>query len=131
MEERRPLEDRVRGIVDEPPGLFISRLGEAVEATDEEPEAAMFDDDATLKKPYPAVFLSMAWKPTAVCVAGSYFTTYSDELDGVLEAFPRISEPEASLLVDLLSKVLHIRFGDAPQGGRVGYAPLVSSTYGV
>lgn len=56
----------------------------------------------------------MVWKPTAVCVAGTYITAYSDETDGMLEAFPRISEPEASLLVDLLSKVFTYDPGDAP-----------------
>ncbi|KAI2614925.1 kinase-like protein [Hypoxylon sp. NC1633] len=105
FEEKRPLEDRVRGIVDEPPGLFINGLGEAVEATDDEPDAAIFDGDAILREPYAAAFRSMTWKPTAVCVAGSHFTAYSDETDDMLEAFPRISEPEASLLFDLLSKV--------------------------
>ncbi|OIW27648.1 kinase-like protein [Coniochaeta ligniaria NRRL 30616] len=105
LEETRPLADRVRGIVDEPPGLFINRLGEEVDAVDEEPEGAMFEDDAALGEPYPAAFRSMVWKPTAVCVAGSYFTAYSDETDGILEAFPRISEPEAALLGDLLSKI--------------------------
>ncbi|KAJ9155232.1 Kinase-like protein [Pleurostoma richardsiae] len=105
LEEARPLEDRVRGIVDEPPSLFINQSGEAVKATDEEPEAAMFDDDAALREPYPAALSSMVWKPTAVCVAGTYFTAYSDEMDGIFEVFPRISQTEASLLVDLLSKV--------------------------
>lgn len=103
--ETRPLEERVRGIVDEPPGLFINRLGEAVDAADEEPEPAMFDDDAVLREPYSAALSSMIWKPTAVCVAGTYFTSYPDEEDGILDPFPRISEPEASLLVDLLSKI--------------------------
>ncbi|KAI2785551.1 kinase-like protein [Daldinia loculata] len=105
LEETRPLEDRVPGIIDEPPGLFIDRLGEAVNATDEKPGAAMFDDDAALREPYSPALSSIVWKPTAVCVAGTYFIAYSDELDGILEAFPRISELEASLLVDLLSKV--------------------------
>jgi hypothetical protein len=70
-----------------------------------EPEADMFDDDAVLREPYPAALSSMLWKPTAVCVAGTYFTAYSDESQRMLEAFPKISEPEASLLVDLLTKV--------------------------
>ncbi|KAI0845058.1 kinase-like protein [Daldinia vernicosa] len=105
LEETRPLEDRVRGIIDEPPGLFINRLGEAINPTDEKPGAAMFDDDAALREPYSPALSSIVWKPTAVCVAGTYFIAYSDELDGILEAFPRISELEASLLVDLLSKV--------------------------
>jgi serine/threonine-protein kinase SRPK3 len=105
LEETRPLENRIRDIVDEPSGLFISGQGDALRAVDGEPEAAMFDDDAALRVPYPAALSSMVWKPTAVCVDGAYFTAYSDNTDGMLEAFPRISESEASLLADLLSKV--------------------------
>jgi serine/threonine protein kinase len=45
------------------------------------------------------------WKPTAVCVSGVYLTEYSDKMDDVFEAFPRISESETSLLVNLLSMV--------------------------
>ncbi|KAH8903709.1 kinase-like protein [Coniochaeta sp. PMI_546] len=105
LEEARPLEERIRAIVDEPPSLFIDHLGEAVKATDMEPENALFEDDAALREPFPASLSSLLWKPTAVCVAGTYFTAYSDEMNGMLGAFPRISEPEASLLADLLSKV--------------------------
>lgn len=104
LEETQPLENRVRAIVDEPPGLFINGQGEALDAVVEEPEAPMFDGDAALRVPYPAALSSMLWKPTAVCVDGAYFTAYSDETDDMLEAFPRISESETSLLVDLLSK---------------------------
>lgn len=107
LEETRSLENRVRGIIDEPVSLFINGYGKAVGAMDidEEPEAVMFEDDAALRVPYPAALSSMVWKPTAVCVGGAYFTAYSDETDRMLEAFPRISKPEVSLLVDLLSKV--------------------------
>jgi len=47
----------------------------------------------------------MVWKPTAVCVGGSYFAACSDETDDMLKAFPSISESKASLLIDFLSKV--------------------------
>ena len=106
MEETRPLKDRVGGIIDEPPSLFISSQGEAVEAIDtsmdDGPETVTFD--AEFRVPYPATIDSMVWKPTAVCVEGGYFAAYSDETDEMLKAFPRISGSEALLLVDLLFK---------------------------
>ncbi|RYP40341.1 hypothetical protein DL768_010646 [Monosporascus sp. mg162] len=107
LEEAQPLDDRVRTIVDEPAGLFINGRDEALEAVDmdEEPAPAMFDNDAALRVPYPAALGSMVWKPTAICIDGSYFTAHSDETYGMLEAFPRIAESEASLLVDLPSKI--------------------------
>ncbi|RYP90065.1 hypothetical protein DL770_003804 [Monosporascus sp. CRB-9-2] len=107
LEETQPLDDRVGAIVGEPAGLFINGRGEALEAVDMdgEPEPAMFDDDAALRVPYPAALGSVVWKPTAICIDGSYFTAYSDETYGMLEAFPRIAESEALLLVDLLSKI--------------------------
>lgn len=102
LEEMRPLEDRVQAIVNEPPSLFIN---EALDAAVEEPEAAMFDDDAALRVPYADALSSMLWRPTAVCVDGDYFARYSDETVDMLKAFPRISGSEAALLVDLLSKI--------------------------
>jgi serine/threonine-protein kinase SRPK3 len=104
LEETRPLKDRVGGIMDEPPSLFINNQGEAVEAIDtsmdDGPEMVTFDEEFRI--PYPATIDSMMWKPTAVCVEGGYFAAYSDETDEMLKAFPRISESEAALLVDLL-----------------------------
>ncbi|KAI0818435.1 kinase-like protein [Xylaria sp. FL0064] len=107
LDEMQPLDDRVRAIVDEPASLFINGRGEALDTMDMdgEPEAAMFDDDAALRVPYPAALGSMVWKPTAICFDGGYSTAYSDETDSMLKAFPRIAESEASLLVDLLSKI--------------------------
>ncbi len=107
LEETQPLEDRVLGIIDEPTGRFINAQGEAVEVTDAEMEksrrAVMFGVEFTV--PYPAAVRSMVWKPTAVCVDGGFFVAYSDETGQMLEASPRISKPEASLLADLLSKI--------------------------
>ncbi|KAK4161589.1 kinase-like domain-containing protein [Cladorrhinum sp. PSN259] len=106
LKETRPLKDRVGGIIDEPPSLFISSQGEAVEAIDtsmdDGPETVMFDKE--FRVPYPATMESMVWKPTTVCVEGGYFAAYSDETDEMIKSFPRISGSEALLLVDLLSK---------------------------
>lgn len=107
LEETRPLKDRVGGIIDEPPSLFISSQGEVVEAIDismiNGPGTGIFDPD--FRVPYPATINSMVWRPTAVCVEGAYFDSYSDETDEMLKAFPRISGCEALLLVDLLFKI--------------------------
>ena len=107
LEEIRSLEDRVGGIIDEPPSLFISCQGEAVEAIDTsmEAEPGTVAFDLELRDPYPAWIGSMVWRPTAVCVEGGYFTAYSDETDAMLKAFPSISGSEALLLVDLLFNI--------------------------
>ncbi|KAJ3544706.1 hypothetical protein NM208_g2910 [Fusarium decemcellulare] len=105
LDETRPLKDRVHAIFDEPPSLFISREGEAVEIPDEEVDGVLFDDDAAMRVPYSPAFSSMVWRPTAVCVAGTYMAGYTEETDGILEAFPRIPEREEELLLDLLSKI--------------------------
>ena len=110
LKEKRPLKDRVAGIIDEPPSLFISSQGEAVEAILDD---AIVEDgdgrgtvtfDEEFAVPYPAPIASMVWKPTAICVEGDYFAAYSDETDEMLKAFPRISGSEALLLADLLFK---------------------------
>ncbi len=117
LNESRPLESRVRGIVDELAGL-VARNGSssgggspsepAEMAADGESEpVAMFEDEAgaALRVPYPAALRSRLWKPTAVYVDGEYVADYSEETDRLLEAFPRIDESEAPLLLDFLSRV--------------------------
>ena len=95
----------MRGIVDEPPSLFIDQQGITVESTAFETDPASFDDEANFRIPYPSSLKIMVWKPTAVSVSRHYITSYSDDTDKMLNAFPNISEPELSLLVDLLSKI--------------------------
>ncbi|KAM5341999.1 hypothetical protein ACJ41O_015030 [Fusarium nematophilum] len=106
LDETRSLEDRVRAIIDEPPSLFINKQGEA-EKLDEEPAPARFEDEAAMRVPYSPALSSMAWKPTAVCIAGGYFIGYSEDMetDEMLEAFPKISDGEVKMLVDLLPKM--------------------------
>lgn len=110
-EDTRPLEDRVRAIVDEPPDLFINSHvhDETIEGDmgNGESKVEIFEDpnDLALRMPYSAALGGMVWKPTAVCVQGVYFTAYSEETERMLEAFPRISESEKEVLVDLLSKI--------------------------
>lgn len=105
LEERRPLEDRLREIFDEPPSLFIDQQGNIVEPTAVEPDPTDFADEAAFRVPYPSSLKSLMWKPTAISVAGHYIAWYSEETDELLKAFPKISEPELSFLMDLLSKM--------------------------
>jgi serine/threonine-protein kinase SRPK3 len=106
LKETRPWEDRVRGIVDELPSLFLSSQGEAVRAIDSsrEEEAETVTFDVELSVPYPTSIASIAWRPTAVSVEGRYFAGLLDETDEMLKAFTSMSESEAVLLVDLLFK---------------------------
>lgn len=105
LEKTKPLAGRIRAIFDKPPSLYINDAGEALEAADVETEAAMFEDWAALREPYPSSLASKLWKPTAVCADGLYMTAYSDETDHALKAFPRIRDAEATLLLDLLRKI--------------------------
>lgn len=58
-----------------------------------------------MQVPYPPAFDEMVWKPTAVCINGGYIVEYSDETEEMLAAFPRISEQESTLLLDLLQRI--------------------------
>ena len=47
----------------------------------------------------------MVWNPRAIKVDNVYLSGYNDERVGLLEVLPKISEHEAALLYDLLSKI--------------------------
>ncbi|CZR62592.1 uncharacterized protein PAC_12489 [Phialocephala subalpina] len=55
---------------------------------------------------YPQCFSDIVWKPTATKIDNTYLHGYDDETDALLEAMPKISENEATLLYDLLSKII-------------------------
>ncbi|KJZ72113.1 hypothetical protein HIM_08486 [Hirsutella minnesotensis 3608] len=57
-------------------------------------------------QPFPRCFSNMVWNPRAIKVHDAYLSGYNDEWDMLLEALPKISEHEATLLYDLLSKIL-------------------------
>ncbi len=102
------MEDRVRTIFDSPASQFIGTHPgtEPCPGTgDDGQEFVVFEDDAALAEPYLDAFKQIVWKPTAICVNGDYMTAYSEETDSILQSFPTISESEAPLLVDLLSKI--------------------------
>lgn len=92
-------------MLDEPPSLYMNSRGEP-EAPAEDPAPLLVPEDAPLRVPYPAAYGSMIWKPTAVCIDGDYHVSYGDEMEEAFRgAFPRISDDEASLLLDLLSRI--------------------------
>lgn len=47
----------------------------------------------------------MLWKPIAVRVDGTYYIFYEDEMSPFWGAFPLITNDEAELLGDLLSRI--------------------------
>ncbi|KAG9228373.1 hypothetical protein BJ875DRAFT_500784 [Amylocarpus encephaloides] len=68
-----------------------------------QPEHQVWREDEN--KPYPQCFSDTVWKPTATKIDDTYLHGYDDETDALLEAMPKISENEAALLYDLLSKI--------------------------
>lgn len=105
----RPLEGRVRDIFDEPAGLFLSAGGVVVppplDGSHLEGESWFGPRDLALREAFPAPLRSKLWRATAVCFGGKYFFAYSDETTEMLKAFPKISEREGDLLLDLLRKI--------------------------
>ncbi|KZZ99100.1 Protein kinase-like domain protein [Moelleriella libera RCEF 2490] len=57
-------------------------------------------------RPFPSHFSHMVWNPSAIKVDNTYLTGYDDEWECVLKALPKIRKDEATLLYDLLSKIL-------------------------
>jgi serine/threonine protein kinase len=57
-------------------------------------------------RPYPPSFLDMFWKPSVIRIDNVFLHGYDDETDELPEATPKISKHEATLLYDLLSKIL-------------------------
>lgn len=102
---RRPLQERIYSLLDEPPSLYIDSCGEP-EIPTEDPAPPHLPDHGPMRVPYAVAYRSMIWKPTAVCIDGDYHTSYSDEMEDAFRgAFPRIRVEEASLLLDLLSRI--------------------------
>lgn len=101
--EPRPLKQRVAEIWDAPPAVSINGKGEA-QVMPVELAACWDPDDLLLRAPFSESFDSMIWRPTAICVDGGFIRYYGDETEELLKSFPKISEEEASLFLDLLSK---------------------------
>lgn len=94
-ENERPLKDLVYKIWDQPKN--------GVKTNTVRPEHQVWRKDEN--KPYPPCFSDMVWKPTATKIDNVYLYGYDDETDAMLEAMPKISDYEAALLYDLLSKI--------------------------
>ncbi|KAK1700860.1 hypothetical protein BDP55DRAFT_625128 [Colletotrichum godetiae] len=104
-EETRPLKERVHGILDEPPSLFVDPNGAPQDPAKVDTISLRFDNDMPPRAPYPVAYSVMLWKPTAVCVKGGYVVAYLDESDEMLQTFPHISHIKPSQLVEMLSKI--------------------------
>jgi serine/threonine-protein kinase SRPK3 len=95
-EGERPIKDLVCKIWDQPENGVVN-TGRV------RPEHQVWREDEN--KLYSSCFSDMVWKPTATKIDNTYLYGYDDETDALLEAMPKISEDEAALLYDLLSKV--------------------------
>jgi len=95
-EDERPLKDLVYKIWDEPEGRVV-------QSGTTGPEDEDWDEDRN--EPFPPCFSDMVWKPTATKVDNVYLYGHNRESVALVEVLPRISEHEAGLLYDLLSKI--------------------------
>ncbi|RDL42170.1 Uncharacterized protein BP5553_02149 [Venustampulla echinocandica] len=95
-EGKRPIKDLVFKIRDQPENSVV-------DTGSVRPEHQVWGEDEN--KPYPQCFSDTVWKPTATEIDNTYLYGYDDETDALLEAMPKISENEAALLYDLLSKI--------------------------
>lgn len=106
--ERANLRDEIGKIWDEPPSLSMRSDGgidTTVYTQPSAPDDSLFSEEAERVTPYPLDYRSMLWKPTAVRVDGTRYIFYEDETSPFWGAFPLITNDEAQLLGDLLSRI--------------------------
>lgn len=91
-EDRVDLKEWIDKIYDQPPNFrdFQSTLATAIS-----------DDTA----PFPECFDNKFWKPAALKIEDIYLTGYCDEVDKIIETFPKITQQEAELLYDMIAKI--------------------------
>ncbi|KAK7716290.1 hypothetical protein SLS64_003442 [Diaporthe eres] len=80
--EKSNLRDEIGKIWDEPPSLSMRSDGEIDTTVYTQPSApsdSLFSEEAERVTPYPLVYRSMLWKPTAVRVDGTHYIFYEDE----------------------------------------------------
>ncbi|KAF2964201.1 hypothetical protein GQX73_g9374 [Xylaria multiplex] len=94
-EDEQPLRDLVYRIWDQPDGDVV-KTGRTW------PERPIQGDEHMQFSPS---FWNIIWKPTAVKIDNVYLEGYEDETEELLEQMPKITEPEATLLHDLLAKI--------------------------
>ncbi|KAF5001947.1 hypothetical protein FGRMN_688 [Fusarium graminum] len=56
-------------------------------------------------RPFPSHFSDMVWNPKAVKVDNAYLYGYGQDWDELQKVLPKVSEQEATLLLDLLTKI--------------------------
>jgi serine/threonine protein kinase len=91
-EDRVGLKEWIDKIYDRPPNF---RNFQSTPAT------AISDDTA----PFPKCFDNKFWKPAALKIDDIWLTGYCDEVDKIIETFPKITQQEAELLYDMMSKI--------------------------
>lgn len=94
--EVRSLKDAVYSIWEQPKDLVIL-TGAPIEEPSE-----WFEDE---NKPFHSSWSTMAWNPSAIQVDGDYLNGFDDTWDTTFKFLPKISESEAALLYDLLTKI--------------------------
>ncbi|KAL1877442.1 hypothetical protein Daus18300_002428 [Diaporthe australafricana] len=106
--EKSDLRAEIKKIWDEPPSLSMRSNGEidtTVYTHPYNPENSLFSEEVEKTTPYPPACRSICWKPTAVSVDGDHYIFYEDATSPFWGAFPLITDDEAELLGDLLSRI--------------------------
>lgn len=103
--EKLDIEAEIKKIWVEPPSLSMRSNGEIDTTVYTQPDNPPFVLDVDKTIPYPPSYRSMFWKPTAVSVDGDHYIFYEDEESPFWGAFPLITDEEAKLLGDLLSRI--------------------------
>jgi serine/threonine-protein kinase SRPK3 len=102
--DKRPLSDLVNKIWDQPKdGIAYTEKGRLDHSVLSEDEFDLVRKDEIT--PYPQCFSDMFWKPTATRIDNKYLRGCDDETGQLLKAAPKISESEANVFYDLLSKI--------------------------
>lgn len=122
---RRPLKERISALLDEPPSLCMNSHGEpGAEPTEDTQPLRGFPDERRNRLPYAAAYRSLLWKPSAVRIDGKYHAFYNEEMeDARRRAFPRIRDEEASLLLDLLSRIFVYDPASRPSAEEIAMHP--------
>lgn len=97
--ERHSIEEWIRKIFDQPnTGLY--RPKDQVSNAEQHP---YYDPHKVSHTPF---YAWKFWEPSAINFRGKYFRGYNEEWHALAEELPKIPDEEASLLFDLISKIL-------------------------
>jgi serine/threonine-protein kinase SRPK3 len=101
--DKRPFKERIYKIWDKPSNATNKPAKSQTVNREENIDRSLLDWDK--HDPYPHCFSHKFWKPTSIKVGDEYLNGYSDDSDKLLGSLPKISEEEADLLCNLLSKI--------------------------